>query len=431
MNVWPKLIVFLVAGYLAMSRSFAYLGFPPAKLFIGEAAIASFLLFHWRAVVGRLLSTAFQPSIIGGFSAALLCSFFYGVFELVHGLANGYPVILALQGFAFHYYPVCFFIGLWAGRRDPKLLSRTIWAVAWANGVYGLLYLAFLSHIPLGVPGTVDVPLFGQPAGSAIAILGVLCVEPRLSRSWLPILLNLLVMLGVQVRAEFLGFSLGLILWSLLTRRFGLLLASYAAIAALLAAALLADFQVRAPGTRGGYISTREIVGRVVSPVDVDLAAEFAPHAKSLAGTATWRVKWWEAIWDTVHDSTETALLGEGYGYPLASLVGYKERDIRTPHSIFFYTLAYGGWVGVVVFFMLQIALAQVLWFSWRISGSPFGLVLWLMFLSGALFGNAFETPFGAIPFYLLTGLSAAPAVLEVSEYASLSRTQLLSTARG
>ncbi len=266
MNFWPKLIMFLVAGYLAMSRSFAYLGYPQPGYFIGEAAIAAFLILKPRAIFDRLPSTLFQPSLIGAFSAAFVCSLLYGVLELVRGLAAGYSPVLALQGFAFHYYPVCFFIGLWAGAREPNLLARTIRLVAWCNGIYGLLYLAFLNKIPLGVPGTTDVQLFGQPAGSAIAVLGLLCVERRISRVWLPLLLNLVVMLGIQVRAEYLGFTLGLVLWSFLTRRFGLLLGSYGAIAALLIVGLLADIRVQAPGTRGGVIASQEIIGRVLAP---------------------------------------------------------------------------------------------------------------------------------------------------------------------
>src|SRR5579871_3987523 len=171
MNKWHRMILFLIVGYLAMSRSFAYLGYPPAKLFIGELAIGAFLLFHWRDVCGRILETLAEPSLTGAFSLAFVFSFVYGLIELSRGLLLGYEPILALQGFAFHYYPVCFFIGIWAGLRDGSLLRRTVGTLAWVNGIYGLLYLAILSKIPAAVPGTSDVLLFGQPAGSAIAIL--------------------------------------------------------------------------------------------------------------------------------------------------------------------------------------------------------------------------------------------------------------------
>ncbi len=434
MNAWPKFLVFLIAGYLAMTRSFAYIGIPPVKLFIGEMTIAAFLFWRPRAVVDRWLSALTRPSPLSGVATLMAIFLAYGVFEVIRGLAVGYSPVITLEGFAFHYYPVCFFIGLWAGRTNPGLLRRVVRVAAWVNGIYGLLFIVLLNRIPATVPGTSDVLLFGQPAGSAVAILGLLCLEPQPSRVWHLLLLNTFDLLALQVRSEFLGFCVALLLWGLLTRRFGRLLAGCGAVAALLLVGWVSDFSMPAPRTRGGQISTRDIIGRVVAPFDSDLASEYASSAadaKSEAGTAQWRIVWWHAIWDTVHQDVETGLIGEGYGYPLADLVGYKERDIRTPHSVFFYALAYGGWIGVAIFLVMQLALAQLLWAAFRMSGQPFGLVYWIFFFGGAFFGNAFETPFGAIPFYLLTGLAAAPAAIEVRYYARPAGAQLLSAARG
>ena len=429
MSVWPKLIMILVVGYLTMTRSFAYLGLPPAKLFVGELAIGTFLLTRPTAIFRRWTGAFAQPSALNAFAIALACFLAYGWITLIRGLARDFPTVLALQGFAFHYYPICFFMGLWAGGIDRTMLRRTIRIAAWFNGLYGIAYILVLNRITTPVPGTVDVQLFGQPAGSAIIVLGLLCLEPRLSRVWHLMLLNLFVMLALQVRAEYLGFALGATLWCLLTRRMERLVTAVAALAMLLGVGLLADFRIPAPATRGGYISTREIAGRVVAPFDSELAEQWDPNAKSQAGTAQWRVNWWTKIWDTTHEDTETAFLGQGYGYPLAALVGYKERDIRTPHSVFFYCLGYGGWIGVGVFFALQLALARTLWQAWRVTRNPFGLVIWITFLSGAFFGNAFETPFGAVPFYLLVGISAAPLAVEVKRYANPARAYLLQTA--
>lgn len=431
MSAWPKALILLVTGYLTMTRSFAYLGIPPLRLFIGEVAIALFLITRPGELFNRWFGALSEPTPLGEFAVALVCFLAYGWFELIRGFAKGYPTLIAMQGFAFHYYPICFFIGMWAASRNVDLLRRTIYIVAWANGVYGILYLVILNRFPLAMPGTVDVAIFGQPAGSAIALLGLLCVESRLSKIWPVLLLNLLVMLGLQVRAEFLGFLLGALLWGFLTRRADRLVGGLAVVIVLLAVAFAADVSAPAPATRGGRISAREVVGRVVAPFDPDLAAEWDPDAKSHAGTAEWRVRWWSRIWDEVHGSTETAFIGEGYGYPLADLVGYKERDIRTPHSVLFYALGYGGWIGVALFALLQLTLARTLWASWKVSQNAFGPVLWLTFLSGACFGNAFETPFGAVPFYLLAGMAAAAAPVKAPEprYANLTRAYILQTA--
>ncbi|HUB79585.1 MAG TPA: hypothetical protein VMB03_12340 [Bryobacteraceae bacterium] len=430
MTRWSKLLLLLVAGYLTLTRSFAHFGIPAANLFVGEIAIGAFLLFRSHEVLENWLASLRQPTRLSGFSLAFACFLAYGLFELIRGFGKGNAVLLTLQDFAFSYYPICFFIGLWLGSADPRLLRKVIRFVAWSNGIYGILFIVVLNRFLVAVPGTTDVPLFGQPAGSSIVILGLICLEPKLSRVWHLLLMNLLVMLGLQVRAEFLGFILGVALWGLLARRFDRIFAGMAVLAALLIAGLLTDFRMPAPGTRGGEISSRDIIGRVVAPADPELAAEYTENARSDAGTATWRLVWWQKIWDDVHRDTATALFGEAYGFPLADLVGYRERDLRTPHSVFFYALGYGGWVGVLVFFTLQFSLGRTLWAAWRRSGLTFGPVVWITFLSGAFFGNAFETPFGAVPFYLLTGLAAAPLCLQIrKQHAYPAGTYVLQTA--
>jgi len=409
MTRWPSFALFLVTGYLTMTRSFAYIGLPPAKLFIGEVAMAWLLISRPSVVFSRWFAGVSQSSAFSAFSIVLACFLGFGWLELIRGLDHGYPPVLALQGFAFHYYPLWFFVGLWVANIDWTLLWRTTRMVAWCNGIYGILYIAFLNRMQIAFPGTFDVPIFGQPAGSAICVLGLLCLEKRLSRIWHLLLVNIIVMLGLQVRAEYLGFILGAVVWAVLTRRVDRLLIGGIIVAALLTVAFVADFSAPAPATRGGHISTREIAGRVIAPFNPELAAEWDPYARSQAGTAEWRIRWWKSIWEEIHQNTGTALFGEGYGYPLAKLVGYTERDIRTPHSIFFYALSYGGWIGVTLFFALQLTLGWTLWLAWRASRIPFAPVIWVTFLVGAFFGNAFETPFGAIPFYLLTGMAAAP----------------------
>ncbi|HLK67794.1 MAG TPA: O-antigen ligase family protein [Bryobacteraceae bacterium] len=428
MRAWPRIVAFLVVGYLTMTRSFAYIGIPPLKLFIGEVAIGAFLLTRPRDIFDRWFTSLAEPSPLTPFAFAFTCSMAYGIFELIHGIALDRSPVLAIEGFAFHYYPLCFLIGIWAGTQDPTLLRRVIRALAWVNGIYGLLYIAFLNTIPLAIPGT-DVRLIGQPAGSALVVIGLLSLEPQLSRVWHLILVNAAVMLGVQVRAEFLGLLVGLLVWVLFTRQFGRLFAGVAAVSTLLIVGYVSDFSIPAPSTRVGQISTRDTIGRVIAPIAPDLAEEYSGTAKTAAGTAEWRIVWWNAIWDHGNESTELAMFGEGYGYPLGDLVGYRERDIRTPHNVFFYAFAYGGWMGVVLFFLLQGSVAKVLWDAAKISGTPVGLATWAMFLCGAFFSNAFEAPFGAIPFYLLIGMAAAPAMRRI-EYASPVSAQLLPAAR-
>jgi O-antigen ligase len=112
---------------------------------------------------------------------------------------------------------------------------------------------------------------------------------------------------------------------------------------------------------------------------------------------------------------------GHGYGFDLFGLAPEEVRagqdeEIRTPHSVFFYALGHTGWVGVGLFAVLQITILRLLWRAFRLSGQPAGVVFWVMGMSMACFEQSFDTPYRAIPFYLLVGMAMAPALQPVRE---------------
>ena len=86
-------------------------------------------------------------------------------------------------------------------------------------------------------------------------------------------------------------------------------------------------------------------------------------------------------------------------------------REVRTPHSVFYYALGYTGWVGVAIFGALQLAIVTLLWRSYRLTGQAAGLVFWVMAMARFSFEERFETPFKAIPMYLLWGMAMVPAI--------------------
>jgi hypothetical protein len=90
--------------------------------------------------------------------------------------------------------------------------------------------------------------------------------------------------------------------------------------------------------------------------------------------------------------------------------------DLRTPHNIFYFALGYSGWVGVCIFFALQISCFMMLWRLYRLTGQAYGLAAWASTIFAAFFGNVLETPSGAIPFYLIIGLLVAPAFSLVAQ---------------
>jgi len=157
-------------------------------------------------------------------------------------------------------------------------------------------------------------------------------------------------------------------------------------------------------------------VDRALAPFRADVssleAAEGSGGTDSQEATFVFRTVWWIAIWDFVHSSLQTAVLGNGYGFPLGDLVPYTAgSSIRTPHNTFFYALGYTGWVGVALFLLFQFRILRLLIESHSISSEPFGVILWVAMMVLGMFFPLCETPYGAIPFYLLTGWLAAPAV--------------------
>jgi len=413
--LWGVLAAFLVIGYLVATRSFAYLGLPP--LFISEICLFAFLLLKSRASISVWMSGLVRTTELSGLSVAIYVLLIFGVFELVRGIfLLGLPPLTAAQNLVLNYYPFYIFLGLYAANGRPDRLPRIIRILAWVNGVYGIAYIAVLNRIEVLVPNS-DVPLFGQPAGSAVAIIGLLCFERRIWTISIPLILNAAVLLGVQVRAEWLGLALGLIIWMVVTKQVRRVAIGAMTIAALLVVGYIGDIAIPSPVSRGGaagsVISARDIIGRAIAPFDEGLASRYTETADLYAGTAEFRTVWWGAIWSSVHADPVTTLIGHGYGYPLARLVpSLSDRtDIRTPHNVLFYALGYGGWLGVFVLVFFQGALLALLWRASKTSGQPFGMILLTMSLGVALFSNFFETPLGAIPLYVLLGMSLAPAL--------------------
>ena len=422
---WQRVTIFMVVGYFAMGRSFAYFGIPQLKLFIGEIVLFTFLLGHPRRSVDKVRRALAHSELLSDYSWALAVLLLYGIGEIFRGAYNGDSVLNGIQSFVFNYYPLYFLLGIWMGERDSRFVEKLIIANAWVSGIYGLLYIGLLSNAGFEIPGGqgVGVPLFGQPWGSMVALLGILCLELDLKRTWFLILINMGVLLGMQVRAEWLGFVVGTLTYSFLTRRFDKLMGAVAITGLFLMVGLIADIRLPGASSRGGAISTRDIVGRAIAPINKDLAAELTPHAANNASTFEWRTNWWKAIWEDNHKDAVTAVFGEGYGYPLVNLVDYlKGRTfIRTPHNMFFFALGYGGWLLVGIFSLLQIFVLRLLIRAWRVSGNPFGVVMWASVIVWSLFGDAFETPYGAIPFFVIVGALAAPAFRFRSPYANLT----------
>jgi O-antigen ligase len=420
MVIWSRVAGFLVVGYLSMARSFAYLGVPP--IFIGEVVLAAFVLLKPRVALGTWAASLVRASPLSGLGLALLIFMLYGAWQAGRGILEGSSVLYTMKFFTFNYYAIY----LWIGLQAPDFLSKLVRVIAWTNGIYALLWLLGLNDVVVPLPAY-DVTLFGAvPAGGAVAIMGLLCFERDLRAVWPVLALNIAVTLAIPTRSVWLGLAVGGLVWGILTGRIGRII-----VIGVVGLALVGTIELA--GVRFGSASFSEVLGRVIAPIDPELAKEWQPDAEIYAGTVEWRQKWWGQIWRSVNSSPMLEAFGHGYGFNLFALAPEDVRagqpdEIRTPHNVFFYALGYTGWVGVILFGILQFAILRLLWRSYRLTRQPAGVVWWFTAMAMALFEASFDTPYKAIPFYLLMGFSIAPGLLQWSgeRNARPARAQLL-----
>ena len=231
------------------------------------------------------------------------------------------------------------------------------------------------------IPGT-DVPLFSAPAAQVVVILGLLCFERDLRAVWLVLLLNIVVTLAWQVRAEWAGLALGILAWGFLTGRIGRVIAIGMAGLAVLGMIELADIRLVGRNTE---VSLSETVARAIAPIDKDLARKLSPNAAYHAGTAEWREIWWDARSGGPCIPADARGVRPRLWLPPVRLAPPRSRRPeqrggsarRTASSTI--ALGYTGWVGVVLFGALQFAILGLLWRAYRLTGQPAGLVWWVM----------------------------------------------------
>jgi hypothetical protein len=383
---WTKSVVFELYTFWFIGKVFTYIAAP--------------LLVAWFLT---------RPDPLSGLSWALLLSIMYGIWETVYGILAGHDPITALQILVFNLCPLYLFPGLWAGARRPGLVRGYIRFNVWFCIIYTPIYFIFLSKL--------NSELVPSPGSSSLLILGLVCFESGLVGLWLPMIVCTFTAIANEIRGDWAGLGIALVVWAAVTKRLGRLLSMAGIVFALLLIGFVADVRLPALPGRGGEISARDTIGRALSSVNPELAHEYSSNSADYAGTVYWRQVWWKGIRDAVSEHRHTLIFGLGYGYPLKQLATSDVRksgdDIRTPHSVLYFTLAYSGCVGLLLFFILQATVLGVLWRTYKETGQIFGLVSHLAMLVAACFGNILESPQRAIPWYLLVGMCIGPLFRE------------------
>ena len=404
---WAKWAFFLLIGYSVLGRAFAYIGVKP--LFIGDLSLAALILFNTRAVVQRWYSALVKDQALTGFGWALLIFILYGIFETIYGVFLGYDRLTALQIFVFNIYPIYVFLGIWAGTKRPEYLRKYVFVTAWFSALYGPAYLLFLQKLNWTMPGS-GAHIMNQ-AGSG-PILGMLALEAKPSKYWFPLLIGSFMLLAMQLRGEWVGFGLSILIWAYLEKKLNRVMVFVLLAGVLLAVGFVWNVEIPNPGR--GTVSSKNVIARLLTIVQSEKAEEVSDQGRGYNGTVHWREVWWRHIRDTVFENKKSVVLGLGYGYPLHLLnPDLKGEEVRTPHSILYFTFAYSGLIGMFTFGLLQSTMGLLLWRTYKKTGSSFGLATWAATLATSLFGNCWESPPSAIPVYILIGLCIAPGLVD------------------
>jgi hypothetical protein len=410
-DIWTKLVVMYLVFSLFIGKVSAYFG-----LLIG-----GLLIFGVRVLWNRWYAALTVPEDpMRRVGWALLISLIYGVAQTIYGVSFlDHSLFTALQILVFNLGPLYLFLGIWVGVHHPGGLRTYIRVLSWWMVIYTPIYFLFLTHLNLTLtgllPGT-GLDVLGNPGSGTLPLLGLLTMEPQIARFWLPIIVLVLLTIANQERSDWLGLGIILMIWGKLSSRLGRIFGILGCITAVLIIAALLDLKLPPIPGRGGELSARGTIARMAGSISPELAAEAGGgrDAQFYYGTVHWREHWWAAIRSEVFKDTKTEIFGLGYGYPLAHLAGreVEVQGTRSPHSVFYFTLAYSGFVGVAIFFWLEISIALLLWRVYKVTGETFGLLFAIYVLVNAFFGNVLETPAASIPFYLLLGMSIAPIFL-------------------
>ena len=130
-RIWVTLAAVLVCGYGLFGRTFAYIGLPPAKIFIGDLVLGGFLLFQTGKIVRPWFDGLVKKSPFSALHWTYLLFLCYGVLEFCMGIVRGYSPLIAAQNLVFNVYPLYLFLGLSAAATNRTLLWKIVRFMAW------------------------------------------------------------------------------------------------------------------------------------------------------------------------------------------------------------------------------------------------------------------------------------------------------------
>jgi hypothetical protein len=416
------LVLGLFGGYLILNRNFAELHLPFGSLpiYVGEVVLILALPWaftreaDWRTVIN-------QPFFMALFAWQAYCA---GRL-LAGGLAYG---VDALRDSAIWYYGFFAVVGFTLWPRVPRRTWMAFFGVSFMALIGVSLVYAIKGPPSIPIPWSdptlpvkvdrADVMSVGLVASATFFLLAIPGRAWFLGRVLLAaVCLGLL--LPLEVRAASVGFAL---LFVILIAQGRWRAVVPLAVLPVAAVAVVLVFGVPLAG-RYASDSSGGLVARQLST----LSAVFEGQATSsdpTVDTAAWRVAWWSALIKETSGEPQSIITGLGFGTdltaPLEAQFGVQVDDtgrpVRSPHNFLITLFARTGIIGLGLW-----GLAQCLWMGSVFSAvrraraagldEDADLLLWmagyvLLILVAATLGVVLEGPYGAIPYYLLMGMS-------------------------
>lgn len=410
-RIGVAVIITVLSGYLIADRLFAYLGPTVAgvPLYPGEIAIVVGLLTLSFGIRTPVRWTTSRIWTVAFLAWAIV------VFVIRLGAA---PMPDAIRDFAFVYYLAFAFFGFkLAWERLNSRAYSFIAALFLAQLVYSLVAI-----FRLGLPdllgsfgqlvGRYDIEGVNLAAGAGFFLLAGERLRIRRGIRIAIAVAQIGTAMLTTSRAVFLCvvLVLGVVFFSGRGKSMrGLLFGSLGAAAsgAVALAFLFPNFGFQ---TAKGEITFSTAFQRVLGTFGYDSDSETGYVARA---NAEWRLQFWSELAEHSWERPDWLILGRGFGPNLATEVGLlgddPARPLRAPHNIAVNVFARLGLIGLALWIGWIVSLIRAGLGATRQNTPTGSLALWMFLYWGclliaALLGVILESPFGAAPFYFLSG---------------------------
>ncbi|UEM07352.1 O-antigen ligase family protein (plasmid) [Skermanella rosea] len=417
------LLGFMLAGYAAFGKGFAYIGYPP--LFIGEVV----LLLGLAALVrsGGLIVAIATPA-----SLTMLAFMIWVAFRTIPGI--GIYGLEAVRDSVIGLYGLfSIVIAALVIERPRRILMLLRWFSRFSLfypvvALFSCLVFRFYGSVLPVWPGSGVQIIFLRAGELSCHLAGItIFVILALGKSTLPWVVSLLACLivaGSMSRGGMLAFLVPVCLAVVLTGAFARLWQFLITAIVLVLLSLSAEFLIASDAIDMRAISSQQVLNNFISIFS-------STGDMTLDGTKIWRLHWWDAILNyTVYG--EHFWSGRGFGINIAIEDGYQQNDpeggapLRSPHNAHMTVLARAGVPGAVIWAVMLITWgASMLLAALRSHRAGafawsrlfiFLFCYWLAFLINATFDVALEGPMIGIWFWTIHGLGVGAMMLRAAE---------------